>query len=177
MDANNFGFYNLAAGEIRAALALAQPITLSDGTPVFRLKFRALQGGNKLGNLLHLSNAILQGEAYDSDYTPGPVSLVFGSVVTGTNNPDTAKLVLFQNQPNPFSGRTQIGFELPGACEATLRVFDVNGQLLWEHSAFYAAGRHQVEFDFGNSGVSAMLYYELSTPFGVLAKKMVLSNE
>ncbi|MCB9316493.1 MAG: metallophosphoesterase, partial [Lewinellaceae bacterium] len=177
MDANNFGFYNLAAGEIRAALALAQPITLSDGTPVFRLKFRALQGGNKLGNLLHLSNAILQGEAYDSDYTPGPVSLVFGSVVTGTNNPDTAKLVLFQNQPNPFSGRTQIGFELPGACEATLRVFDVNGQLLREHSAFYAAGRHQVEFDFGNSGVSAMLYYELSTPFGVLAKKMVLSNE
>ena len=34
---------------------------------------------------------------------------------------------LLQNRPNPFSDRTAIGFVLPEACEAQLRVFDVSG--------------------------------------------------
>ncbi|MCW5920776.1 MAG: hypothetical protein KIS77_00385 [Saprospiraceae bacterium] len=175
MNESNFGTYNLAEGEIRAALALGMPITLEDGTAVFRLRFKALAEGIKLSNVLHLTNDVLLGEAYKGDYTPGPVSLVYGAVVTSTGEPHTGKLVLQQNRPNPFHGRTVIGFELPDACDAMLRVFDTNGRLVREHSASYPAGNHQVEFDFGTE--RGVLYYELTTPFGVLAKKMVLTRE
>ncbi|MBX2893183.1 MAG: hypothetical protein KF734_19890 [Saprospiraceae bacterium] len=177
MGEDNFGLYNLAAGEIRAALALAQAITLEDGTAVFRLKFKVLEGGSKLSTVLHITNDVLLAEAYRSDYTPGPVSLVYSGITTSTGEPDMGKLVLLQNRPNPFQGRTVIGFELPGACDATLRVFDTKGRLLREHSAFYPAGSHQVEFDFDTERETGVLYYDLTTPFGVLAKKMVLTRE
>ncbi|MCW5920774.1 MAG: hypothetical protein KIS77_00375 [Saprospiraceae bacterium] len=177
MSEDNFGIYNLAAGEIRAALALAQAITLEDGTAVFRLKFKVLEGGSKLSTVLHITNDVLLAEAYRSDYTPGPVSLVYGGITTSTGEPEMGKLELLQNRPNPFQGRTVIGFELPGACDATLRVFDTKGRLLRERSAFYPAGSHQVEFDFGTERETGVLYYDLTTPFGVLAKKMVLTRE
>ncbi|MCE7926874.1 MAG: DUF5011 domain-containing protein [Haliscomenobacteraceae bacterium CHB4] len=177
MEMGNFGTYNVAGGDIRALLAMAQTMSLPDGTPAFRLKFKVLQGGNKLSEVLHLNDASLAGEAYKGDFTPGPVNLVFNGVLTGTNNPGAAKLILLQNRPNPFAGRTIIGFELPGACEATLRVFDMNGRLMRERTAFYPEGSHHVEFGFGNESASGVLYYELTTPFGVLAKKMVLSGE
>ena len=72
--------------------------------------------------------------------------------------------------------KTTIGFVLPDACDATLRVFDTNGRLLREHSAFYAAGKHSEEFEFGDTGLEGVLYYELTTQYGVLAKKMVVTG-
>jgi len=65
---------------------------------------------------------------------------------------------------------------LPGSCEASLRVFDASGRLLQEHQGWYPAGRNSVDFDFG-IGMSGLLYYELTTSFGVLAKKMVLAKK
>jgi len=65
---------------------------------------------------------------------------------------------------------------LPGSCEASLRVFDASGRLLQEHQGWYPAGRNSVDFDFG-SGMSGLLYYELTTSYGVLAKKMVLAKK
>jgi len=47
---------------------------------------------------------------------------------------------------------------------------------LQEHQGWYPAGRNSVDFDFG-SGMSGLLYYELTTSYGVLAKKMVLAKK
>jgi hypothetical protein len=69
--------------------------------------------------------------------------------------------------------KTAIGFFLPNACDAMLRVFDLKGQLLREHSAYFPAGKNTVDFDFGGEQASGVLYYELATPFGVAARKMV----
>ena len=66
---------------------------------------------------------------------------------------------------------------LPEACDATLRVFDVNGRLIRERAASYAAGEHFATFDFGAGGQSGVLQYELTTPWGVLTKKMVLVRD
>ena len=76
-----------------------------------------------------------------------------------------------------ISTTTTIGFVLPEACDATLRVFDVNGRLLGEQSATYPAGEHALAFDFGAKTASGVLCYELTTPWGVLAKKMILWGE
>jgi hypothetical protein len=78
MQSDNFGLYDVAKGEIRAFLSMAQSKTLANGTQGgFRLKFQVLQGGNKLSEVLQLSEEVLHIEAYSSSYRPGPISLEY----------------------------------------------------------------------------------------------------
>ncbi|MBV6441022.1 MAG: hypothetical protein EPGJADBJ_02699 [Saprospiraceae bacterium] len=177
MQAGNFGTYNLAEGEIRAVLAMEQGLTLPIGTPVFRLKFKVIEGGDKLSDVLTLNDNILKGEAYLDNYTAGSVSLVYDGVVTGTNDPAKGKLRLLQNRPNPFKGNTTIGFVLPEDCEAQMRVFDVSGRLIEEQKSWFPAGYNEMEFRLGGYPGSGILYYELTTPYGTLSKKMILVRE
>jgi hypothetical protein len=79
-----------------------------------------------------------------------------------------------QNQPNPFADKTTIGFILPEACEAHLRIFDLSGKLIVERSKTYLAGYQEETFQFGEYTGNGVLYYELTTPYGQLARKMVL---
>jgi hypothetical protein len=102
------------------------------------------------------------------------VALVYtGAQTSGTIDPNKpAGLELLQNVPNPTIGQTTIGFVLPQSCEAQLRILDVNGRLVTEKTVVYPAGYQQETFDL--SGQSGVLYYELTTPFGTLVKKMVV---
>ena len=178
IQAGNFGLYDIAKGEIRAFLAMPQSKTLSNGTEGgFRLKFQVLQGGNKLSEVLHLSDEVLLGEAYSSSYKPGPVSLEFESIATGTIEPGNANLSLLQNVPNPFRTVTSIGFVLPETCEAQIRVFDISGRLVEEQSGTFTRGFNQLEFRLDGYAGEGVLYYELITPYGKLSKKMVLVRE
>jgi len=177
MQAGNFGLYNLVSGDIRAVLAMNQTASVPFGTPVFRVKFKALQGGGKLSEALQFSNAVLQGEAYLGDYTPGPVSLVYDGIVTGTNEPETGRLSLLQNRPNPFKDHTGIGFILPADCEAQIRVIDVSGRLIAEQKGWFTRGYNEMNFHLDEYAGDGILYYELVTPYGILAKKMVLVRE
>jgi len=97
---------------------------------------------------------------------------------TNTGDPsvplDASGVQLFQNRPNPFSGQTVIGFVLPESCEAQLRIFDVSGKMLVEKKAQYPAGRYEEIFNL--EGVSGVLWYELLTPFGTMARKMVVRS-
>jgi hypothetical protein len=174
LQSDNFGLYNISAGEIRAFLALAESKTLPDGLAGgFRLKFKALQTGVKLSDVLQLNAAVLPAEAYRSDFTPGSVTLVYESASTGTNQPGTIKFDLLQNVPNPFNDNTVIGFVLPEACEAQMRIFDVSGRLIEDRKATFQSGYNEMLFEFGARTGSGVLYYELTTPFGVLSKKMM----
>jgi hypothetical protein len=49
------------------------------------------------------------------------------------------------NQPNPFAGKTSIGFDLPVGCDVILKVFDAQGRQVkaLAHRG-YPAGRHSV---------------------------------
>ena len=175
MDTGNFGAYNAANGEIRALLAMAQALSVPAGTPVFRLKFKVLQSDMKLSEVLFLDELVLPAIAYDSAFAESGVELQY-STVTGTHDqPGAGSLQLFQNRPNPFNGTTTIGFILPDACEAQLRIFDVSGRLLMERVAQYPAGKQEEVFDL--TGFTGVLYYELVTSFGTLGKRMLLTGK
>ena len=174
LTADNFGTYNEAEGEIRSVWSQADGVFLEEAAPVFSLKFKVLQGGGKLSDALFLDEAELPAFAYNSTLTESKVELNFYEV-TETGEPTTAGFQLLQNRPNPFNGTTAIAFVLPEGCEAQLRVFDVSGRSLAEKKAQYPAGRNEETFNL--EGVSGVLYYELVTPFGVLAKKMVAAGE
>ncbi len=172
---DHFGTYNIAEGEIRMVWAQASGVSVSEGSPVFRLRFGTLAGGARLSEVLQLDDEVLPGHSYNTSLAESGVELAF-STTTGTGSPAGEGLQLYQNRPNPFNGNTVIGFYLPEGCEAQLRVFDAGGRLLREHSGWFPQGKNARDFDF--SGVqSGVLYYELKTGRGVLVKKMVLMEK
>ena len=176
LTTDHFGTYNIAEGEIRSVWSQATGAFLDEGVVVFNLRFAVLQSGVKLSEVLQLAESVLPALAYTGALLESNVVLVYDEL-TGTG-PDAgaAEYDLLQNTPNPFSDKTTVAFVLPGACDVALRVFDTSGRLLQEHAGYYAAGRHRVEFDFGNEQAGGVLYYELTTPFGVLVKKMALTQ-
>jgi len=171
LTADNFGTYNLAEGEIRAVWSQAEGMFLEEAASVFQLKFNVVQSGGKLSEALELDESVLLALAYTGALAESRVELKFGETTGVPPLAGQAGLQLFQNRPNPFKGQTTISFFIPQESEAQLRIYDVSGRVLAERKAQYAAGRHEETFDLG--GVTGVLWYELTTPFGVLAKKMV----
>jgi len=137
------------------------------GTAVFGLRVRALEAG-RLHDMLRLSNRIARSEAYSESLEVMQLALRFGAETQGL----TAGFELFQNQPNPFSETTRIGFYLPQAKTAVLRVWDSTGRLLWETTREYPAGYQSVAIGGLGSG-AAVLYYSLETDSDRAVRKML----
>jgi hypothetical protein len=177
LTTEQFGLMNTAEGEIRAVWAQATDLAVSEAAPVFRLRFTPLQSGAKLSEVLQLDDDVLPAKAYDSKLEVSDVQLHI-TQSTGTTDPGygAANYRLLQNRPNPFNGSTTIGFVLPEACDAQLRVLDVNGRELLRSSKTYPGGANTETLQLAGISAAGVLYYELVTPFGVLTRKMVKSE-
>ncbi len=89
------------------------------------------------------------------------------------------QFALRQNQPNPFSGRTTMRFELPRETHVRLDIFDAQGRLVRtvaDHR--FPAGFHGVDWDRRNAGgtsVAPGVYlYQIHAGSFLEQKKMVL---
>ncbi len=174
LTTDNFGLFNVEDGEIRVAWAQPTGVDVEASAPIFRVHFNALAPGVLLSDVLKIDPGVLPGLAYTSALEEMAVELQYG-LVTGTNTPGMADFALLQNRPNPFNGTTTIGFVLPAACEARLRIVDVSGRVITERTAQYPAGTHAELFEL--DGASGVLYYELITPFGTQTKRMLVSRK
>lgn len=178
-ETNNFGTYNASSGELRTLWADTTSVSLPAAAPVFRLQFTVLQDGNHLSDVLRLDSSIMEAAAYDTSLAPRQVQLLFTDC-TLTNQYEqgigntAAKLQLLQNRPNPFSDGTVIGFILPDASDAQLRILDVNGREILHIDKSYPAGYNEETLRLGELTSAGMLYYELTTPHGKLTRKMTL---
>jgi len=77
---------------------------------------------------------------------------------------DAEGYALYQNEPNPFDGKTRIKFVLPYAQEASLIFYDVDGSIKEELKGFYESGQNQVEIQQKDWMVeSNVIYYRLKT--------------
>ena len=171
---DNFGAFNSQNGEFRAVWSTATGENIKDGKTLFTLRFQVLEGGRKLSDVLAIREEMLEARAYTTALAEAGMVLLFNEAqVSGTSSlaPDQG-LSLLQNRPNPFTDQTVIGFVLPAACDAQLRIFDINGQLITAINQSYTAGYQQEIIRL--EGQTGVLYYELTTPFGTLSKKMVV---
>ncbi|MBK6997170.1 MAG: hypothetical protein IPH31_20475, partial [Lewinellaceae bacterium] len=175
---DNFGAYNANLGELRTLWTAGTGTTLADGTPVFRAKFKVLASGQKLSQVLRLDDSEIPCKAYSEAHVPTDVKLLFTeSVSTGTPlDLANLELQLLQNRPNPFSDATTIGFILPEACEAHIRILDISGRELTSYDRQYTAGYHELEFNMENAWTYGMLFCELVTPQGKRTIKMVTAK-
>lgn len=82
---------------------------------------------------------------------------------------------LYQNQPNPFTEITDIGFVLPEASSAVLHVFDAAGRTVKRVEGQFSAGFNSVRFKKADleSNAASVLFYRLETAdFTSPVKKM-----
>lgn len=158
---SNFGVFNDA-------------LTVSiDGAQAFTVRFHATRTGN-LSDMMRVSGRVTKAEAYaanGSDFKTYATALRFespgGQVVAG------AGFELYQNQPNPFTTRTMIGFYLPEASGVVLTVYDATGNALWSASGRYEKGYHTEMLNSAWLNASGdVLFYSVESVFGKVTKRM-----
>ncbi|MCY7330362.1 MAG: dockerin type I domain-containing protein, partial [Saprospiraceae bacterium] len=135
MQADNFAVF---AAE--SAFTTSFNPTKPADKPEFTVQFRAHETG-RLSQILHVSGRITAAQAYSIEniVPPMDVQLRFGS-----NSAASDAFELLPCTPNPFAEQTKIGFRLPMATTATLRIFDMDGRTVYAHTADYSAGLHSL---------------------------------
>ena len=130
-----------------------------NGEPLFSIK---LKKGN---SNVKLSNDILNPEAYQGSE--------LNTISIGLINQDGTESYLSQNEPNPWRTETYINFGLEKESNATITIFDINGETIYSESGFYKSGRIRLlASELGlNAGV---LFYKLETDEFSKTRKMIL---
>ncbi len=134
----------------------------------FDLTFRAKTGG-ALHDLIRVSSAITRAEAYNLAKERLDVELRFNGEPT-----TTAGFQLYQNQPNPFTQGTSIGFYLPEAATATLTVFDEMGRTLYTRTSDLPKGAHAFEVESSLLPAAGTYYYQVKTDKDAAVGKMMV---
>ncbi len=70
---------------------------------------------------------------------------------------------LMQNQPNPFRDVTNISFYLPLAQEASVKIFDVTGKILFNDKKAYPKGLNTISINMKELGNGGVMYYQLES--------------
>jgi hypothetical protein len=88
------------------------------------------------------------------------------------NLPNTMRL--FQNFPNPFNGRTMIGYAVTEQGEYWLQIYNQNGQVIADLRRWHTIpGEFSWQFDSGDLA-SGTYYYSISSGSSRLLRKMAL---
>lgn len=100
-------------------------------------------------------------------------------VAVGSSLQAPTEFTLYQNYPNPFNASTTIRFDLPQSGEATLAIYNLQGQLVRELiTGVYSAGSHQIIWNghdqHGQSVPSGIYFYKLTTTSQSAVKKLNL---
>lgn len=133
-------------------------LTIHGETSGERVSFRVYDAGaDRVFNITQTLDFSVNG------ITGSPSTPLWLDVSQSTSNepgtPAAQLLRLDQNAPNPFSGTTEIPFEIPYDAHVTVEVFDLTGRRV--HVLMndrIAAGSHTVRFDTGDLPAGVYLY-------------------
>ena len=148
-------------------------VALSSDEVLFTLHFVATQDG-QLSEMLNIGSTLTEAEAYTAA-SIGTDSQIDVSLKFESDDPaEIADLeyALMQNEPNPFSDKTVIGFTLPREMEATIHLFDATGRVLRIIEGTYAQGYNEVSIS-SDEKLNGLLYYRLNAGDFTATKKMM----
>jgi len=99
--------------------------------------------------------------------------------IAEVNNDISSDFQLFQNYPNPFNPVTMISYQLHSPSDVTLKIYNMNGQLVKTLiSKQMAAGRHEIKWDgtneLGGNVGSGTYICRLKAGNYIISKKMTL---
>jgi hypothetical protein len=138
----------------------------------FQVQFRAKAAG-QLSKMLGISSRITRSEAYPDEHGAEKYDIGFRFNNGGEQTITGLGFELYQNVPNPWVNKTQIGFYLPNAGDATLTIYDDLGRAVFTESADYDRGYNAIFIEHALLDKPGVLYYTLETPHGKATRKMI----
>lgn len=167
-----FGTTRVQDGILTAGWFSLYPTVMEKGSTLFSLSFKALRAG-KLSKMIKLTSRITPSMAYDQDEVPMNLNLAFNQ---GNQTSSNQQVELYQNQPNPFTHVTTIGFSLPYDERVRLSIYDISGNVVKAIEQDYSKGYHEVRLLKDDLPTAGIMYYKLETNGFTDTKKMVLLN-
>ncbi len=171
MKENNIGLVKLNEGIITTSWNVSEAIDVQDDQILFSMYFNVFEA-TQLSKVLNIDSRYTVAEAYNNAAELLNVNLEFVTEEEATIASN--EFELYQNKPNPFTGRTTIGFNLPTATSATMSVHDVAGKLLRVIEGDFDKGYNEVMIDAKDLKGTGVLYYQLDTPDHSATKKMII---
>ncbi len=168
MGFENFNLSMIERGMITTSWNQAEAVNLAADEILFSLVFRAKEN-LRISETIKIGSDITSAEAYTGMEEVINVNL---DILTSTSS--IAGFKLYQNKPNPFTGATVIGFDLPTAAATTMTIFDMSGKVVKVIAGEYEKGYNQIVIDGKAFNDYGMFYYQLATQNGIETKKMIL---
>jgi hypothetical protein len=167
----HFNLSNIHRGIITTSWNQSEGVNFKEDEILFSLVFKSKQD-MKLSEVIDLNSSLTKAEAYTESEAMMNVGLTFKESLLNNGS-----LKLYQNKPNPFTGETLIGFELPASTTATITILDMSGRVIWKKVQEYLKGYNQITIDGKDFVNKGMYYYQLETKNGIETKKMILLKD
>ncbi len=167
MDLNEYNI-NLLSDRMVVSWNQTNTIDAADDEILFTIIARASEN-IQLSEVLSINEEAIKAELYTagSDLEINSLNLEF-------RNEDGNGVVLHQNNPNPFSEKTVIGFDLPGKLDYTITIYDVTGKVLSIVTNTGEAGYNKLEVSRKEINTTGVLYYRLDCGEYSATRKMVV---
>lgn len=146
--------------------------TTSSEETLFTIIATAIDNGELRENII-LTDEGLNAESYfgqEVEIAPLNLNLRDGTSIIKVEN----NFTLLQNQPNPFSELTNIRFELPTSGEASLKIFDITGRLVYAKTDVFGKGYNMITIRKEDLSASGELFYQLEYDGNVETRRMIL---
>jgi len=134
------------------------------------LEFKSKTQG-KISDKLSLSQS--KSMAYNLGATIESTPLVLQSQSGTLENED---IIIYQNQPNPFSYETSISYILPAKMEVRHFLYSSTGRLLYENIGYGIEGLNQLTLDLTSLDFYGVMYFIMETDGQRITRKMVRTH-
>jgi len=169
LSINNSHFGDLEPGVLTSSWNSDYAVNHDDDEVLFYLIFNVEEDEN-LQALLNISNDVIDSEAYGSDESIKDIHLNFTEI---EQNEIKYDYILFQNEPNPFKGITNIRFQLPDDANCHLIIYDLMGKIISQQSSFGKKGMNEWMINIPKEVKPGVLFYKLVNSYGEQTRRMI----
>ncbi|NNK89736.1 MAG: T9SS type A sorting domain-containing protein, partial [Saprospiraceae bacterium] len=163
---NNITEGNVAVFGEKMTMSYNSLDALNKNGEIFTMVLKATESG-QVSDMIGINSGITKAEAY--------VGESLEVVDLNMRNADgEAMFALYQNQPNPFTEYTVIGYDLPENGEVTISFYDVTGRVLSVIEKDSEKGYNEVRVNRSDLGANGMIYYKLESKEHTATQHMML---
>ncbi len=159
---DNFGVHS---GSVTTSWNSETPVNATGA--LFTMTFKARTSG-LISELIDINSEITRAEAYVGS------NLDIVNIDMNSGAKADVNFALYQNEPNPFTTNTIVGFELPLSADATFTVLDVTGKVVKTVNGNFAKGYNEIELSKSDLGAAGVYYYQLESGDFTATKKMII---